>query len=112
MNKNYIVSFETEKAKGLFVSVPYIYKNFKIVQYAKAGTHIMETDSTGLNHWKSKIPSGSYDFIGRSNELSKDIIDLVLGISFEQYIDVLDENDISVNLSDSSNFCAVLVCKD
>ena len=62
---------ELNKEDFLFVNVPEMYKNFKIVQYATAGTYIMETDSTGLNHWKINIPRGNYEIVGFiNNELT------------------------------------------
>ena len=62
---------ELNKEDFLFVNVPEMYKNFKIVQYTRAGTYIMETDSTGLNHWKINIPRGNYEIVGFiNNELT------------------------------------------
>jgi len=52
-----------------FLEVPEIYSNFKIMQYGYAGTHIMETDTKGLNHWKIKIPNGDYDILGFTKDL-------------------------------------------
>lgn len=53
-----------KKSNYIYVSVPDLYKNFKIVQYNVAGTYLMETDSTGLNHWKLNLPRGEYKIIG------------------------------------------------
>ncbi len=55
---------ESNKQDFLFVNVPSWYKNFIIVQYPIYGTYIMETDSTGLNHWKMNIPRGNYKIVG------------------------------------------------
>lgn len=109
MNKNTIVEFKTKDREGLFVSIPYRYKNFKIEQYSRAGTYLMETDSTGLNHWKINIPRGNYEVVGRSNELEPELVESKIGIPFKEYIAILNEKDITVNFSDHSNFWAVLL---
>lgn len=93
----------------LFISIPYIYKNFKIVEYPKAGTYIMETDSKDLNHWKIKIPNGDYEIVGRSNELWRELVLEKLNIEFDEYINILYEHDITVCYSDHSNFWLVVV---
>jgi hypothetical protein len=111
MNNNKIVKFKIGKIKGLFVSIPYRYKNFTIEQYPISGTYLMETDSKELNHWKIKIPKGDYEYIGRSNELSPELIDKFFKASFNDYIKILNKKDITVNYSDHSNFWAVVVIK-
>ena len=110
MNKNSIVEFEIKENKGYFISVPYIYKNFKIEQYSKrVGAYLMETDSKGLNHWKMKIPNGSYEILGLSNKLSPELVESKIGIHFKEYIKTLNEKDITVNYSDTSNFWLVVL---
>jgi len=108
MNKNTIVEFKTKDREGLFVSIPYRYKNFKIEQYSRAGTYLMETE---LNHWKIKIPKGNYKYIGRSNELNPEFVEEVLKVPFKEYTNMLNEMDITVNYSDNSNFWAVLLAE-
>jgi len=109
MDKNTIVEFKTKDSEGLFVSVPYKYKDFEIVQYNRAGTYLMETDSKELNHWKINVPRGNYEFIGRSNELEPELVEAKIGIPFKEYISILNEKDVTVNFSDHSNFWAVLL---
>jgi len=109
MNKNTIVEFKTKDREGLFISTPYRCKHFKIVQYGYAGTYLMETKSKELNHWKTKIPNGDYEFIGRSNELEPELVESKIGIPFKEYIAILNEKDITVNFSDHSNFWAVIL---
>lgn len=108
-NTNTIVDFKLGNNKGLFVAIPYSFKNFSIEQYPIAGTYLMETDSKELNHWKIKIPKGDYRYIGRSNELSPEFVESELGVLFEEYITMLNELGITVNYSDHSNFWAVLL---
>ncbi len=109
MNKNAIVEFKTKDREGFFVSIPYIYKNFKIEQYSHAGTYLMEADSDGLNNWKTSIPKGNYEIIGRSNEMEPELVESKIGIPFKEYINILNEKDITVNFSDHSNLWAVLL---
>jgi hypothetical protein len=107
---NISVEFNAGKHKGLFISVPYIYKNFKIEQYSKRfGTYLVETDSNSLNHWKIKIPNGCYDIIGLSNKLEPELVKSKIGIPFKDYINILNEKDITVNYSDTSNFWLVVL---
>lgn len=109
MNKNIIVDFKLGNNKGIFVGIPYRFKNFTIEQYPVSGTYLMETDSKELNHWKTKIPKGDYRYIGRSNELSPEFVESELNVPFEEYITMLNELGITVNYSDHSNFWAVLL---
>ena len=104
-----ITKFKIGENEGLFIPIPYIYKNFKLVQYATAGTYIMETDSTGLNHWKINIPKGNYEIIGRSHELSPELVKEKFQVPFKKYIRLLNKKDITVNYSDSSDFWLVVV---
>ena len=104
-----ITKFKIGKTEGLFVPTPYIYKNCTLVQYATAGTYIMETDSTGLNHWKIKIPRGNYEILGRSNELTPELAERKFEVTFKEYIKLLNEKDITVNYSDHSDFWLVLI---
>lgn len=108
MNKN-IVDFKLGNNKGIFVEIPYMFKNFTIVRYPVSGTYLMETDSKELNNWKTKIPKGDYRYIGRSNELSSEFVESELNVPFEEYITMLNELGITVNYSDHSNFWAVLL---
>ena len=109
MSKNIIVDFKLGNNKGIFVVIPYRFKNFTIEQYPVSGTYLMETDSKELNHWKTKIPKGDYRYIGRSNELSPEFVESELNVPFEEYITMLSELGITVNYSDHSNFWAVLL---
>ena len=110
MNKKSIIEFETGKNKGLFISVPYIYKNFKIEQYSKRfGTYLMETNSNSLNHWKMKIPNGCYEIVGLSNQIELELVESEIGIPFKDYIKILNEKDITVNYSDTSNFWLIVL---
>jgi hypothetical protein len=109
MNKNTIVDFKVGNSKGIFVAIPYSFKNFTIEQYPVSGTYLMEADSKELNHWKTKIPKGNYKYIGRSNELSPEFVEETLNVPFKHYINMLNKLDITINYSDCSNFWAVLL---
>ena len=109
MNKNKIVDFKLGNNKGIFVAIPYSFKNFIIKQYPISVTYLMETDSKELNHWKSKLPKGNYKYIGRSNEISPEFVEDIFKVPFKEYINMLNEMDITVNYSDHSNFWAVLL---
>jgi hypothetical protein len=104
-----ITKFKIGKIEGLFIPVPYMYKNFEVVQYNTAGTYIMETDSNELNHWKINIPRGNYEIIGRSNELAPELVEEKFKVPFKQYIKLLNEKDITVNFSDHSDFWLVVI---
>ena len=104
-----ITKFKIGENEGLFIPIPYMYKNFKLVQYATAGTYIMENDSTGLNHWKINIPRGNYEIIGRSNELAPELVEEKFKVPFEKYIKLLNEKNITVNYSDHSDFWLVVI---
>ena len=88
-----LVKFNTKKVKGLFVKVPDNYKNFVLMQYARAGTWVMETDSKELNHWKINIPKGNYNIIGFSKSLKESEVDVYLKMSFADYLIMLSEKD-------------------
>ena len=109
MNKNKIVNFKLGNNEGIFVAIPYSFKNFTVEQYPVSGTYLMETDSKGLNHWKIKIPKGKYRYIGRSNELNPELVEDTFKVPFKKYTNILNEKDIKVNYSDHSNFWAVLL---
>lgn len=104
-----ITKFKIGENEGLFIPIPYMYKNYKLVQYATAGTYIIETDSTGLNHWKINIPRGNYEIIGRSNELPPELVEEKFKVPFEKYIKLLNEKNITVNYSDHSDFWLVVI---
>lgn len=88
-----------------------MYENFKIERYHKSGTYLVETDGVDLNNWKTKIPEGDYDYVGRSHELKPELVEDLFGCSFEEYFEVLKEKGVTVNYSDNSDFWAVLLIK-
>lgn len=109
MNKDRIVEFKIGKSKGLFVSVPYQYKNFKVENYHVSVPYLLELDSKQLNSWKTTLPRGIYKYIGLSHQVSLELVEEVLKVPFKDYINMLNEKDITVNYSDNSNFWAVVL---
>lgn len=48
----------------IYLTVSNPSKRHQIVKYPRSGTWLIESESTGLNAWKIKIPDGNYDIIG------------------------------------------------
>jgi len=66
------ITIDIPEKELLFIQVPEIYKNFKIMNYGYAGTYLIETDTDGLNHWKKKLPNGIYDIIGFTKDVFRE----------------------------------------
>lgn len=114
MNRNKIVEFQTKKSKGLFISVPYnvivekcefiSLDEIKIIHPIKnyKGEFI---DSIN----RMTIPKGYNKIVGLSNKLTEKQMSDELGLSYHEYLRFLDENEITVNYSDTSNYWLVVV---
>lgn len=57
------------KNNYLEISVPSHIEKCEIINYLHSGTWLMESDSKKLNAWKSKIPNGKYEIIGRRGNI-------------------------------------------
>ena len=60
-----------KECETLIITVPRAFQSFKIVQYLRGGTWLMELDSQVLNKWKIKIPNGEYEICGFINTQDK-----------------------------------------
>lgn len=107
MNKIRRIVMSVPDNKLMFVPVPDSYQNFTIVDYTRAGTWVMETDSKGLNHWKINIPRGEYEIVGFSHKITEDQC-LGIGITFKDYMKILSNNDITIDYSKFSGQWLVL----
>ena len=112
MNKNKIIEFETEKHKGLFISVPYttqaeecFFKNKESLRFALMCAY----GRSELNFIPIAIPKGDYEIIGLSNQLEPKLVESKIEIPFKDYIKILNEKDVTVNYSDTSNFWLVVL---
>lgn len=113
MNSNNIVEFNTEKVKGLFISVPYntiiegcYFKNKESLQFALM---VCFGPKNKIPSWMPiVIPEGNYKIIGLSNKLNDSQIS-ELGLTYKEYLKLLGEKDITVNYSDFSNYWMVVV---
>ena len=113
MNQNSIVKFETKTVKGLFISVPYNtyvsdchFKDKESMPFAL----MVCSGSKGAipSFFPIVIPEGNYEIVGLSNSLTDSQIGK-LGLTYNEYIKVLSEKDITVNYSDFSNYWLVVI---
>jgi hypothetical protein len=112
MNKNKIVEFKTKDKKGLFVSVPYTTKPEECFFKDKESLKFALMCAYGRNKLSFipiVIPEGNYEIIGLSNQLCPEFVEEKLGIPFKDYINILNEMDITMNYSDNSNFWLVVL---
>ena len=116
MNKNKIVKFQTKKAKGLFISVPYttiveqcFFKDKESLKFALMVCYGLRESC--LTFIPIVIPEGNYKIVGLSNSLDKKQVAEHLGVPFKEYLKILWKQDITINYSDSSNFWMVVVLK-
>jgi hypothetical protein len=114
INSNSIVEFNTEKVKGLFISVPHD----TIVEEC----HIKDKESMRfvlmvcfgkknlIPSWTPIIiPEGNYKIMGLSNELTEKQISEEIGLTYHEYLRLLEEKVVTVNYSDFSNYWLVVV---
>jgi hypothetical protein len=114
MNKNSIVEFNVGKHKGLFISVPYttqpkecFFKDKESLRFALMCGYGQKNEI--LNFIPIVIPEDNYKIIGLSNELEPELVEKEIGIPFKNYIKILNEKEITVNYSDTSNFWLVVL---
>lgn len=69
------------KNKLLQIIVPEHIQKFEIVNYGYAGTWLMESNSKELNAWKTQLPNGKYEIIGRIKDV---VVDSELEIDTEK----------------------------
>jgi hypothetical protein len=112
---NDIIEFKTNKIRGFFISVPF---NTLVEK-----CHIKDKESMPFalmvcHGSKDSIPSyypivlteADYTILGLSNKLNEYQI-TQLGLTFHEYIRLLNEYDIVVNYSDYSNLWLVIIIK-
>jgi hypothetical protein len=112
MNKNKIVEFNTKKHKGLFITVPYTTKPEECFFKNKESLKFALMCGYGRNELKFipiVFPEGSYEIVGLSNQLEPELVESKIEIEFKDYIKILNEKDIAVNYSDTSNFWLVVL---
>jgi hypothetical protein len=114
MNSNSIVEFNTGKVKGLFISVPYNtiveechFKNKESLRFALM---VCFGSKNAIPSWiPIVIPEGDYKIVGLSSQIDEKTMTENLGITWKEYIRMLNEQDITVSYSDWSNFWMVVV---
>jgi hypothetical protein len=114
MNKNKIVKFKTEKHKGLFISVPYTTQPQECFFKDKEGLKFALMCGYGrkneiLTFIPIIVPENNYKIIGLSNQLEPEIIEKEIEITFNDYLKILNKNDITINYSDTSPFWLVVL---
>ena len=114
MNKNKIVKFKTNKANGIFVSVPYnsIIEDCHFKDKGSMPFHLMichGSKNSIPSFFPIELPKKDYKILGFSNNLDEKTVEENLGISFKEYIRILNDKDITVCFSDWSNYWFVLV---
>ena len=72
-----------------FVSIRYFYKEFEIEQHENA-TYLVELWTEEM----FKLPKGNYKYIGRSNELTREVVESELNMIFEEYINRSEEHNV------------------
>ena len=104
--------FKIGKKEVFFIPIPYSLKKFEVVQDPFLPfTYIMEKDGSGLDIWNVNVPKGEYEIIGRSHELSLELVEEKFGVQFHEYIYELNKGGITVSYSDGSNFWLVVIIK-
>ena len=97
LTTKHVVKFTTKSGvNGLFVKVPEEFDTFVMMNYAFAGTWVMEKDSKLFNHWKINVPQGKYEILDFSMNMSEVIKDR-LNLDIPGYFLLLYENGISVD---------------
>lgn len=72
---------DVPKNKILQIIVPDHIQKFEIVNYGYAGTWLIESNSKELNAWKTQLPNGKYEIIGRIKDV---VVDSELEIDTEK----------------------------
>lgn len=114
MNKNSLVEFKTDKINGLFVSVPFNtivndchFKNKSSMPFALM---VCYGNKKSIPTWiPIVIPEGDYKIIGFSHQIDEKTVLDNLGITFKEYIRILNNQDVTISYSDWSNFWLVLI---
>ena len=114
MNSNSIVEFNTGKVKGLFISVPYntIVEecHFKDKEGLRFALMVCFGSKNAIPSWiPIVIPEGNYKIVGLSSQIDEKTMTENLGITWKEYIRMLNKQDITVSYSDWSNFWLVVV---
>ena len=114
MNRNSIVEFKTNKVKGLFVSVPFNsivedchFKDKESMPFALMVCHGSKNSIPSF--FPIVLPKREYKLLGFSSSIDEKTVEENLGISFKEYIKILNDNDITVCYSDWSNYWFVLI---
>jgi hypothetical protein len=114
MNSKSIVSFSTEKVKGLFVSVPYnTIVDLSHIKDKESMLIALKTcfGSKNAIPWFIPIvlPTAKYKIVGLSNKLDEVQIAEHLCLSYQEYFRLLSKHEITVSYSDFSNYWMVIV---
>jgi hypothetical protein len=114
MNTNSIIEFNTGKMKGLFISVPYntivSECHFKDKEGLRFALMVCFGSKNAIPSWiPIVIPEGNYKIVGLSSQIDEKTMTENLGITWKEYIRMLNKQDITVSYSDWSNFWLVVV---
>lgn len=108
-----IVKFKTGTLSGFFVSVPSNTILDSCHFKDKEGMPFALMIGTGRDFASSYHPivmkSGGYEIIGFSHKITEDQITEKFSMSFNQYINWLSDNEITVNFSDNSDIWMILL---
>jgi hypothetical protein len=109
-----IVSFNTGGVQGMFISVPYntIIEecHFKDKESLRFALMVCYGNKSSIpSFYPIVIPEGNYKIVGFSHKIINETIKGNLKMSFDEYMKLLRENDITVNYSDNSNYWLLIV---
>lgn len=110
-----IVKFKTEGLGGFFISVPSNTILDSCHFKDKEGMPFALMIGTGRYFASSFYPivmkSGDYEIVGFSHKITEGQIKEKLSMSFNEYINLLSDNEITVNYSDNSDIWIILLEK-
>ena len=108
-----IVKFKTDTLSGFFVSVPSNTILDSCHFKDKEGMPFALMIGAGLDFASSFYPlvmkSADYEIVGFSHKINIDQITEKFSMSFNQYINWLSDNEITVNYSDNSDVWIILL---